>query len=134
MTGLAVGIIVAVIVFSILEIKRWNQQDFDGMLTTTQKTRRIIGLCMLLVLGIMAYFGSIFWINPILEPKVMQSLEMLYWLVFALIMVFVPFIAFLEFKDSMIRASELRRDTYRQIVTAPLENLPNDDTSKKNSP
>ena len=48
---------------------------------------------------------------------------------------FLPLIAFFEFKDSLRRASQLRREVYREIVTAALDDVTSkDDSTKKPQP
>ena len=119
----AVGLILIVVIFGVLEIGRWNRPELADMLTTLQKARRSFGLAVLLVLGVMAFAGT-YWPQPILMPPVFRQVEVLYWLFFALLTVFIPLIAFFEFKDSLKRANQLRRETYRDIVSAPLETIP----------
>jgi magnesium-transporting ATPase (P-type) len=130
MPVIAIVLIVVVVVFGAFEINRWRRPDLADVLTTTQKTRRIIGLVILLLLGVMAYFGT-YWPAPIFSPLVFRQMELIYWLFFALLTVFIPFIAFLEFKDSLHRAAEIRRQTYREILATPLDKLPTDSNPKK---
>jgi hypothetical protein len=125
-TILAAIFIAIVVTFGVVEVGRWRRPDLSDMLTTTQKARRLIGLGLLLTLGIMALGGS-YWPDPRDVPLVVQEMEELYWLFFALLTVFIPLIAFFEYKDSLRRASQLRREVYRQIVTAPLDKLPESD-------
>jgi hypothetical protein len=126
----AVGLILIVVIFGVLEIGRWNRPELADMLTTLQKARRSFGLAVLLVLGVMAFAGT-YWPQPILMPPVFRQVEVLYWLFFALLTVFIPLIAFFEFKDSLKRANQLRRETYRDIVSAPLDQLPKDNDQTK---
>jgi hypothetical protein len=93
-------------------------------------------MLLLLILGLMAYGGT-YWPPPvpIVVPKAVRDLEMLYWLFFALLTTFLPLIAFFEFKDSLRRASQLRREVYREIVTAALDDVTSkDDSTKKPQP
>jgi hypothetical protein len=132
----ALGFILIVVVFSVLELSRWKKPDLADMLTANQKGRRLIGMLLLLILSAMAYGGT-YWPPPIpiVVPPNVRRLEMLYWLFFSLLTVFLPLIAFFEFKDSLRRASQLRREVYREIVTAPLEDLTKEnDPTKKTLP
>ena len=119
-----------VIVFGAVEITRWRRPDFGDVLTKIQKIRRVIALVLLLTLGVMLLGGTMMP-APVLVPPVMRYLELLYWLFFCLLTVFVPLIAFFEFKDSIRRGSQLRREVYRSIVTTPLDQLPNDNDPPK---
>jgi CDP-diglyceride synthetase len=121
----AICLIVFVIVFGGVEISKWYRPELADVLTQTQKVRRIIGLALLLILGLMLYGGTLFP-SPILMPMIVRQLELIYWLSFTLLTAFIPLIAFFEFKDSLKRGSQLRREVYKSIITAPLDELPKD--------
>jgi len=130
---MAGGLIVIVLIYGILEVGRWNRPVLADMLSPLQKARRLVGLILLFILGLMLWWGAGFP-RPITVPLFIQRLELLYWLSASLLIVFILFIAFFEFKDSLIRASQLRRETYREIVTAPLDSLHSDADDVKKTP
>jgi hypothetical protein len=126
------GIFIAIVVaFGVSEISRWRSADGIDILSALQKVRRIIGLLILLSLGAMLYAWT-YLPDPRFMPRFVAGLEWIYLLFFFLLTAFLPLIAFFEWKDSIKKASQLRREVYRSIVTAPIESLPKpDDPPKK---
>jgi hypothetical protein len=125
------GILIAtVVIFGALEIGRWQQQEYADILSPVQKIRRTIGFCLFLVIGAMIYAGT-YWPQPIIAPPIIRLLELFYWTFFILITGFVLLINSLEFKDSLKRGSQLRKETFRSVLAARLDQLPNDGNTPK---
>jgi hypothetical protein len=96
------------------ELNRWRDPSYRDGLSGAQEARRIFGSLLLLIVLSMAYVGTYFPGGHITTYQ--ASLEMLYWLFCLLLAVFLPAIAYIEAKVSLIKFAHERREAKTQAA------------------
>lgn len=116
------------------ELNRWREPDYREGLSGAQRARRIAGSLLLLIVLCMAFGGTYFPGGRISAYQ--ASLEMLYWLFCLLLAVFLPAIAYIEAKVSLINFANERREAktqategmeeliHRAVMNTPVEKKP----------
>lgn len=105
---LAIGaLIVAVVALAAFEFNRWRDAAYRDALSRAQKGRRIAGAVLLLTVLGMVYGGTYL---PSHAGAYVASLELLYWLLCLLVAVFLPIVAYLEAKTSLLKFARERRE------------------------
>lgn len=102
------------------ELNRWREPGYRQGLSAAQKARRIFGSVLLLIVLSMAYGGTYFPTEHLSAYR--ASLEMLYWLLCLLLAVFLPAVAYIEAKVSLIKFAGERREAKTQ-ATEGMEDL-----------